>query len=205
MPYTTINSGDYIESSWANANVRDQVVTPFATSATRASTITSPVKGMVSTLTTNTASEGIYQYLSSNVWRLPWNLPWGNLDISATPASFTFNSTIAYSSTFTWSSINRRQYLVTFGGEFQNGSVTGVYNTVGMYASTTAQSLVVVRNTPAQANAQESGFSSFLFTGTTTGTVTWRLGAVASASATNQTFVPYSIIIQDIGPNGAPA
>jgi hypothetical protein len=43
-------SGTTITASWANASVRDQVVTPFASSSARASTITSPVEGMVSFL-----------------------------------------------------------------------------------------------------------------------------------------------------------
>lgn len=50
MPYTTLVAGTTITASWANASVRDQVVTPFASSAARASAVTSPVKGMVSFL-----------------------------------------------------------------------------------------------------------------------------------------------------------
>src|SRR5215471_3152234 len=47
MPYTTIVSGTTIASSWANANVRDQVVTPFASASARNSAISSPVEGMI--------------------------------------------------------------------------------------------------------------------------------------------------------------
>lgn len=205
MGYVTINSGDYIESSWANSEVRDQVVTPFASSAARSAAITSPVTGMVSTLTTGTATEGVYQYTSAGTWRQPWNSPWGNVAISALPGSFTFNVTANYSSTFTWSVVNRRNYMVTFGGEFQNGTVTGVVDTIGMYSGTTAQTLVALRTTPPQSNSQLSAFSSFVFTSTSTGTLTWRLRGDSSASATNQTFVPYAIIIQDVGPSGAPS
>lgn len=46
MPYTTLVPGTVITASWANANVRDQVLTPFASAATRDATITSPVTGM---------------------------------------------------------------------------------------------------------------------------------------------------------------
>lgn len=48
MPYTTLVSGTTITASWANASVRDQSVTPFATAAARTSAITVPVEGMVS-------------------------------------------------------------------------------------------------------------------------------------------------------------
>lgn len=51
MSYTTLVPNTTITSSWANANVRDQVVTPFATAAARASAVSSPPSGMVSTRT----------------------------------------------------------------------------------------------------------------------------------------------------------
>lgn len=50
MPYTTLVAGNPIQASWANANVRDQVVTPFATAAARNAAITSPVEGMIASL-----------------------------------------------------------------------------------------------------------------------------------------------------------
>jgi hypothetical protein len=50
MPYTTVVTGTTITAAWSNANVRDQVVTPFASSAARTSAVTSPIEGMVSYL-----------------------------------------------------------------------------------------------------------------------------------------------------------
>jgi len=46
VPYTTIVAGTTIAASWANANVRDQVITPFANTSARDSSIGSPVEGM---------------------------------------------------------------------------------------------------------------------------------------------------------------
>lgn len=55
MPYTTNVSGTTITAAYGNANIRDQVVTPFATVAARDSAITSPAVGMVCyTIDTNT-------------------------------------------------------------------------------------------------------------------------------------------------------
>lgn len=47
MPYTTLVAGTTITASWANANVRDQVVTPHASSAARASAVSAPLEGML--------------------------------------------------------------------------------------------------------------------------------------------------------------
>jgi hypothetical protein len=46
MPYTTVSSGTITAALW-NANVRDQVVTPFADAASRDAAITSPLEGMM--------------------------------------------------------------------------------------------------------------------------------------------------------------
>jgi hypothetical protein len=51
MPYTTVVAGTAITASWSNANVRDQVVTPFASAAARASAVASPPDGMITVLT----------------------------------------------------------------------------------------------------------------------------------------------------------
>lgn len=58
MPYTTLVPGTTITSAWANASVRDQVVTPFATAAARTSAISSPVTGMLSYRTDGVVFEG---------------------------------------------------------------------------------------------------------------------------------------------------
>lgn len=51
MPYTTNVAGTTITAAWGNANVRDQVVTPFANVAARTSAITVPVDGMLASMT----------------------------------------------------------------------------------------------------------------------------------------------------------
>lgn len=62
MAYTTLVAGTTITAAWANASVRDQVITPFASVAARDSAITVPVNGMFST-TTDTGY--IWRYTTS--------------------------------------------------------------------------------------------------------------------------------------------
>lgn len=48
MPYTTSVAGTTITASWANTNLRDQVITPFSGTTARDAAITSPIEGMFS-------------------------------------------------------------------------------------------------------------------------------------------------------------
>jgi hypothetical protein len=211
MPYTTINSGDYITSAWANANVRDQVVTPYSSTSDRSTNGPAiPINGMASTLSANDSTNGLYIY-NGATWRAPWNLPWGYTPISALPGAITsFQTTLTFTgSTFTWTAVNRRNYLVSFSGETENGSSTGYVNTVGVYpgsSSTPVSSTVFIKTAAGSANAVLSGTNSFVYTATSSGIVTWRFGAQSSTGQTvNQKFTPTACTILDIGPSGAPA
>lgn len=68
MPYTTNVPGTTITAAWGNANVRDQVVTPFATAAARTSAISSPVEGMLSYRADGDGSFGIFEGYDGAAW-----------------------------------------------------------------------------------------------------------------------------------------
>lgn len=70
MPYTTLTSGTTITASWANASVRDQTVTPFATTSARDSAISAPVDGMICYIT---GEDRFYSYDGSTWVRTAWN------------------------------------------------------------------------------------------------------------------------------------
>lgn len=64
MPYTTLSTGTTITASWANTNVRDQVVTPFASTTARDSAISTPVEGMIAPIT----GSDIITYYNGSAW-----------------------------------------------------------------------------------------------------------------------------------------
>lgn len=64
MPYTTVVPGTAITASWANANVRDQVITPFASESARDSAITSPIEGMSTYIGSDTT-----MWLHDSLWK----------------------------------------------------------------------------------------------------------------------------------------
>lgn len=66
MPYVTNVPATTITAAYGNANIRDQVITPFATYAAMTSAITSPLVGMM-TFLQDTAT---YWYYRGTAWRL---------------------------------------------------------------------------------------------------------------------------------------
>lgn len=197
--------GTTITTAWGTT-VRNQIVTPFTNSSGRSSEIGSPVSGQVSTLTASDNTNGLYVYNGTS-WRLPWNMPWGIVAISAVPGALNFTNTLAYSSTFTWSAVNRRYYRVTLTGNLENSTVTGADMSLGIYnnAATPVLQVIYPKTSRASANLSDFAGGSALFESTATGTQTWKIGAAHnSGTATTCTYTASSLIIEDLGPNGAP-
>jgi len=213
MPYTTVTSGDYITSAWANANVRDQVVTPFSTSGNRTTAITSPVAGMLSTLTTNTSTEGVYEYLSSNQWRAPWNLPWGviALDTMTTNQSTTSTSFADVTGfvTASFTPVARRYYRISVS--FLAFALANPAISVNEFqVVSTASSAVVlgpISQQLATTDYQTVSAVSY-YANTATAATTYKVQFHTSASQTmaiagaTQAAV---LIVEDMGPSGAPS
>ena len=195
--------GATITSTWGST-VRDQIVTPFSTSANRATEIASPVSGQVTTLTPATNNNGLYVYNGSS-WRAPWNTGWGIVAISALPGAFTGTGT-QYSSTFTFSAIANRYYRVTLSGDLENSTVIAANIALGIYNNAGTPALQVLYPSTNRAGVNEHGFAggSYLYASASTGTQTWKIGVINPSGSVTVTYTPTSLIIEDIGPNGAP-
>ena len=213
MPYTTINSGDYITSSWANENVRDQVVTPFSSTSARTSAVTTPVAGMVSTLTTNTATEGIYEYTSAGTWRLPWNMPWGivasdNLTTSETITGTSFADVNGFV-TGSFTPINRRYYKVTLSlVAKQFGSANVATFSLQVLSSTPGTVVGKSVDQTIQTSDFQAINSTFFINNSATTATTFKVQAKTTSSTSvtiDGTAWNCALIVEDMGPAGAPA
>jgi len=93
MGYTTITTGTVIATSWGN-EVRDQVVTPFPTSADRDATIlpANRKNGQVAALTNANVNHGLTVWNGSS-WTRPWNLPWGLVTFATASSNTNITST----------------------------------------------------------------------------------------------------------------
>jgi hypothetical protein len=206
MAYTTIVSGTNITSSWANANVRDQAVSPFGSTAARTAAITAPIAGMVSTLTTNSSDEGVEVYNSAGQWRKPWNMPWGVVSSSlaiadssavssetviASGASFTALANRLYRWTFTTTAVGNTDGDL-FQIKFRRNNVSGATDYVQRFA---------IPATPFQ--TQVTAIAVFA-PGAVTFTPVVSFERV-TGSGTAAGSVKTQIVIEDIGPSGAPS
>lgn len=205
MPYTTVTSGTTITAAWANANVRDQVVTPFAGTSARSSAITSPIEGMATYDTTNDRFE-IYTTTTTG-WVAPWNMPWGvvgRATVTANQTSIGTSVTDLTSLTTTFTAIANRIYKISAHAVYDSNTVATQHNLFVRNGGGTQLALAAyvppstgcITTYPITAYAAASGSTTIkLSASCSSGTFS------LVASATNPAF----LIVEDIGPSAAPA
>lgn len=211
MGYTTITTGTVISSTWGN-EVRDQLVTPFATSATRDATITGANRknGQIVTLTNSDANHGITVYNGTS-WTLPWNMPWGlvgsgtataNQSITSTTSSDVTNVALPSSAY-----VGTRYYQAHINLYLIQAAGTAV--TTEFYLTKGDNTIIDTLPRMSIAATDNRVYStSVLFTTSTVNQVIklrYRQSgtnsvAVQAASADN-----CQLVILDVGPSGAPA
>ena len=128
MPYTTIVAGTYATAAWANANVRDQTIAQFASTATRDSAITTPVEGMVAAITdtdllTMYTGSAWVEYGRYGAWQ-SYTPTWGNLTVG--------NGTVV-------TKYVRIGSMVTYTGKITIGSTTSISGFVSVALPVNAQ------------------------------------------------------------------
>jgi hypothetical protein len=214
MPYTTIVAGTYATASWANANVRDQVITTFATTTARDAAITAPVEGMVAYIGSNDSNEGLYTY-NGTAWRKGpgWNAPWGLLvnakltSVSVTSGTHTTLQDGSAVLTATATTVTNRVYKVTtMHNPYATGGANGFQASHVVGGTTQSQFLIPSLST----TTQDSRSFISLFTETSGQSRVFKAQIAAYNTNTaitdwGSSTIPRIIIVEDIGPSGAPA
>lgn len=211
MPYTTVTNGTtQITKAFWEPNVRDQVVSQFASTSARDSAITSPVAGMAVAITSNDADEGIQMRTSANTWRRPWNMPWGIISVVTVTTSQGGITTVAdlTSLTATWTTAARRHTRISLFGQL----VSSVANDIaGLLITTGANAEVARTNVYLPSSGITSvGASVFAVVSPAAGTVTYkarleRVSGTGTIQSTASGVNPATLVIEDIGPAGAPS
>lgn len=209
MAYTTVVSGTAITATWGNQDVRDQVIVSFPSVSARDAAIGSPVTGMVEYLATNTSAEGLTTRNSAGQWRLPWNMPWGQVARQSFGTQTTAGASSANAdtgSTVTFTAVANRIYKFTYSAARVNLPVSASINLTVTDGANAAQVNGPQITTGTTAGDRDINF--VWWESPAAGSVTRKLRS-ASSTATAPVFQQGGwltwLVVEDIGPSGNPA
>lgn len=202
MAWTTLVAGTTITASWANQSVRDQGVSLFATTASRDSTISAPTEGLVAFETTNNTVT-MYQSATTG-WSPIWNLPWGIVAQATLTTSGTANGgATALLGCPAFTAVANRRYKVSCFGYAWSLVGTGTATLDIRRNGVTIGSHWV--NSVAGIYAGNDFFCTDVPGAGSATYVLYTLTAGASIQAIAGSFTNIGIVVEDIGPTGAPA
>jgi hypothetical protein len=163
--YTTSVAGTTITAAWANANVRDQVVTPFASTAARDSAITAPVEGMFAVIT----GDDMVTIYSGSAW-----VPYGR-----------YASTATWTPTIVQGASSNVSKTVTRADYVQVGNICFAWFDLAVTGAGTSGGIITV-SVPVTAAATMTAGAGYIIDATASppnSVVTWALTSTTVVSA----------------------
>ena len=195
--FTTFTAGNVLTASEVNNYLMEQSVMVFATIGARDSAITAPEAGMTAYINTGDSSEGLYSYTGTTWNKGPgWNAPWGLVALTSDTTTATITANTNHVAT-TFTAFANRYYKINFMGRMISAS--GVI--VDIYDSTSAANIQEWYS----ASATDYTVALQVVKTFTAGTRT--LAIRTSGNITNavpSALHPHQLIVEDIGPSGAP-
>lgn len=206
--YKSFTAGAVLTASDVNNYLMEQGVMYFATTTARDTAITAPEDGMVCYIGSNDSSEGLYTYNGTSWRKGPgWNAPWGRVGSAVATANQINITTVTdvTSLSVTWTAVANRFYrttvIIPVFSQLNNAGIVNLVITDG--TPTTKQSINL--NASAGTDLNISGFviESNIATGSATRKARIATTAGSGTITASSTSVP-TIIVEDIGPSGAP-
>ena len=202
--YKNFTAGAVLTASDVNNYLMEQGVMYFATTAARDAALSASVEdGMTVYQGTNDANEGIWCYHGS-AWRRPWNTPWGHVTevVLGTDAAYAYN-TLSFPSTLSWTGtpVANRLYRARVNFYWVPAAVGTLSFGIGNGSTLTrAYQQYAAANTAPMSSVQELTFT------TTGSSMTRGLGVqMISGGGIITVKANSTLIIEDMGPSGAPA
>ena len=188
---------------------QSQSVMYFSSTGARDASVTAPADGMVAYIGSNDSSEGLYTYNGTNWRKGPgWNSPWGlierNQGLGAGTATVLTTETAVFTSA-SWTALANRYYRVsiattltaTAGDSYtmriRENSTTGTSWWTGNTTFATGQTKLQVHPMGVR-NVSAGSYTILLCLTRTAGSGTANIGTLENVN----------MIIEDIGPSGAP-
>jgi hypothetical protein len=208
--FKTFTAASVLTAADLNNFCQSQSVMYFATTAARDTAITSPVDGMVAYIGSNDSDEGLYTYNGTSWRKGPgWNAPWGRVGSAVSSSNTTSVNATAKDVTslsVSWTAVANRYYrttvIIPVYSQLTTSGIVNLLITDG--TPTTKQSINLDAAAGTDVNIQGFVIESNIATGSATRKAriltTAGSGTVSAASPVTPT-----IIVEDIGPSGAPA
>lgn len=184
-----------------NSYVQTQVVAQFANAAARDAWGAPPVGAFCVT-----TDDGKMWQRYAGRWGLPWAMPWGEIarGVTTTPVGG-LQALVDIVSTGAFTTVANRKLRVTFAGSFVMGGAAGTFTGViadGANTNLQRQNFNIVANT-------NFAIVQIVDIASVAGSVTYKGRAQSSAGApfglNGAADMPTYVLVDDIGPNGAPA
>jgi hypothetical protein len=202
-----------LTASDVNNYLMEQTVMSFASTGARDVSVTAPEDGMVAYIRSNDSSEGLYTYNGTSWRKGPgWNAPWGLLakdkktNTSVTSATHTTLQDGTNTLTVTATTVTNRVYrMTTVQNPYASGGANGFQGAHVVGGGTQAQFLIPSLS----AVTQDTRTYVSTFTETSGQSRVFK-AQIASYNTNTQitdwgsATIPRILIVEDIGPDGAP-
>jgi len=206
--FKTFTAAEVLTAADLNNYCQTQSIMYFATTAARDAAITSPVDGMVAYIGSNDSSEGLYSYNGTSWRKGPgWNAPWGYINYTEVTSNVT-NGNNANILTSTISVVNNRRYHLS--AQIPGYFSTVANNAAAVYITVGGTGIAEMRVWTSRSNNADIGGSiSGYYTATATNASLAANLYSAAVIGTDHQYIafatkPISLLVQDIGPSGAP-
>lgn len=214
-----VHTADALDPAWGNA-IRDRAPQVFTTQATLTAAVVAPQVGQSAVITTGTgaftgmAAPGEYIYAgATDGWRPPWNNGWGevgrSVDVTSANQANSTENVIAVGTTFT-AVANRLYRIRIIVGAIRNNATANATITFKLKDGVTL--IEQLRNMAIIGTTAGGTFDAMTMfeveTSLTAGAHTINLTIQSSNAAgylVNAPSSPTVMVIDDIGPSGAPS
>ena len=207
--YKSFTAGSVLTAADVNNYLMEQSIMYFANTTARDTAITSPEDGMVAYVGSNDVNEGLYVFHGS-AWRKGpgWNAPWGFIQYTEVTSNVTSGNNATILTGNTISVVNNRRYRIT-------GHVPGYFSSVAnnvafVEIKVGGNTIAGQRLFTSQVTSAENGctITAMYVATATNASLACNLYSTAVVGTNHQylaggTF-PMFLLVEDIGPSGAP-
>jgi hypothetical protein len=208
--FKSFTAASVLTAADVNDYLMEQTVMSFASTGARDVQVTAPEDGMVAYIRSNDANEGLYTYNGTSWRKGPgWNAPWGYIQYTEVTSNVTSGNNATILTGNTISVVNNRRYRIT--GHVPGYFASAANNVAEVRIRVGGTDIAGSRVFTSQVTSAENGCNVVgMYVATATNaSLACNLFSAAVVGTNHQYLasatIPISLLVEDIGPSGAPA